>query len=329
MSNKFRTIASIVSVVLLTALIAFGQNTTGSLEGTVKDSAGAVVPGASVTVKGTDVGFNRTVMTNSEGVYRVERLPAGKYKISVAAISGFAETMVDAFVNIEKTAVSNITLGIAGNVNVVEVSGDPLGVSVDVTDSKVQSNITAELIEKLPTGTSFSSVLKIDPSTNFSSLTGGFSVDGASKAENTFVLDGQEVTSYRYGTLDGVSNIPTALIKEVQVKTSGFEAEHGGASGGVIVISTKSGSNDFHGEFGAQFVTQKMQPNNRFTVENSYGATTYQRLYAVQQPKDQGVDFFPTASLGGPVVKDHLWFYGIYSPQTSSRERPRRIFPSI
>src|SRR5690606_21307370 len=160
------------------------------------------------------------------------------------------------------TTTTDITVNIAGQVNVVEVSTDPLGVVVDTTDSKLQTNITSELIEKLPSGTSFTSVLQVSPSTNYSSLTGGFSVDGASKAENSFVLDGQEVTSYRYGTLDGVNNIPTALIKEVQVKTSGFEAEHGGASGGVIVVSTKSGSNQFHGEFGAQFLTQKLQPNN-------------------------------------------------------------------
>lgn len=324
--NKFKIIFLIASVCLLTVTMAFGQTTTGSIEGTVKDSTGAVIPGASVTVSGVDVGFNQTVTTNSDGVFRIVRLPAGSYKVTVAAISGFSETTVDAYVNIEKTTVSNITLGISDRVDVVEVTGDPLGVNVDSTDSKVQTNITSELIEKLPTGTSFTSVLKIDPATRGESLTGGFSVDGASKAENAFVLDGQEVTSYRYGTLEGVNNIPTALIKEVQVKTSGFEAEHGGASGGVIVISTKSGSNEFHGEFGTQFVTQRMQPNNRFTPELYQYFDGSQQLYSVQQPKDRGTDYFPTASLGGPIVKNRMWFYGIYSPQVFNRERTVQYF---
>jgi hypothetical protein len=320
--NTFKTIVSIVSVCLLSVMMAFGQTTTGTMEGTVKDSAGAVIPGASVTITGTNVGFNQTVTTDSEGYFRIERLPAGSYKVTVGAISGFSETVSDAFVNIEKTTLTNITLGVTAGQNVVEVSGDPLGVAVDSTDSKVQSNITSELIEKLPTGTSFSSVLKIDPATRGESLTGGFTVDGASKAENSFVLDGQEITSYRYGTLDAVNNVPTALIKEVQVKTSGFEAEHGGASGGVIVVSTKSGSNEFHGEFGTQFVTQKLQPSNRFTTENFLNSDNVtQRLYSIQQPKDRGTDFYPTASLGGPVIKDRMWFYGIYSPQVFNRER--------
>lgn len=321
--NTLKTVVLSIFVCLLTTAVSFGQTTMGTLEGTVKDPTGAVIPGASVNVTGTNVGFNRTVTTNSDGVFRIERLPAGSYKVAIPAISGFSPSNVDTIVNIEKTTSLNIILGIAGSENVVDVNaGDTLGIVVDSTDSKVQSNITSELIEKLPTGTSFSSVLKLDPSTRSESLTGGFTVDGASKAENTFNIDGQEVTDYRYGTLTGVSNIPTALIKEVQVKTSGFEAEHGGASGAVVVVSTKSGSNEFHGEFGSQFVPQKLQPNNRFTVENYiYDDNVTQQFYAIQQPKDKGVDFFPTASLGGPVVKDHLWFYGIYSPQIFNRER--------
>src|SRR5580765_3123200 len=229
MTNKFKLIASIIFVFVLSNAIAFGQSTTGTIEGTVKDSKGAVVPGASVTVKGKTAGFNQTVTSNSDGVFRVDRVPAGRYKVTVGAISGFAATSVDTLVLVEKTTTADITLGISATVNTVEVAADPLGIVVDATDSKNQSNITSELIEKLPLGTSFASALKISPGTNYSSLTGGFTVDGASKAENTFLIDGQEVTSYRYGTLDGVNNVPTALVKEVQVKTGGFEAEHGGA----------------------------------------------------------------------------------------------------
>ena len=130
----------------------------------------------------------------------------------------------------------------------VQVDADLIGKVVDSTDSKVQTVVTSRLIEKLPTGTSFSSILTASPSVRSESLTGGFQVDGASKAENVWVIDGQDVTNHRYGTQGrnegaNTNNIPTALVKEVQIKTSGFEAEHGGASGAVIVVATKSGSN--------------------------------------------------------------------------------------
>ena len=326
MTNKFKMIVSILFVFALSTAIAFGQVTTGTIEGTVKDSKGAVVPGATVTLSGQTAGFNQTVTANSEGFFRVARVPAGQVKVTVGAISGFAETSIEVQVLVEKMTTADVTLGITGSVNTVDVVADPLGVVVDTTDSKVQTNITADLIDRLPLGTSFTSVLKVSPGTRGEALTGGFTVDGASKAENTFILDGQEVTSYRYGTLDSVNNVPTALIKEVQVKTSGFEAEHGGASGGVISVVTKSGTNDFHGEFGTQFTVSKLQPNNRFTPANSYGATSYQSLYSIQQPKDSFTDFYPTASLGGKLIKDHLWFYGIYSPQVFSTTRRVNYF---
>lgn len=329
MNYSFRLIASIISVFALTTAIAFGQVTTGTIEGTVKDAKGDVVPGATVTLSGQTAGFNQTVTSNDNGVFRFERVPTGRYKVTVGAISGFAETTTDAQVVVEKTTVADVTLGITAAVNTVEVTSDPLGVVVDSTDSKVQTNITAELIDRLPLGTSFTSALKVSPGTNFSPLTGGFTVDGASKAENTFVLDGQEVTSYRYGTLDGVQNIPTALVKEVQIKTGGFEAEHGGASGGVISVVTKSGTDELHGEFGAQFATSKLQPKNRFALQNTGTPSIAQRLYAIQSPKDAALEFYPTASLGGPIVKNHLWFYGIYSPQIFTATRKVNYFNTV
>lgn len=334
MSSTLKMIASIMTVFLLASVSIFGQSVSGTIEGRVKDSKGDVVPGATVTITGVGVGFNQTVTSNSNGVYRVERVPAGRYKVTVGAISGFNETSIDTQVVLEKTTVADVTLGISTeNIN-VEVGADPLGVVVDTSDSKVQTNITSELIDRLPTGTSFTSVLKISPGTRGESLTGGFQVDGASKAENSFVLDGQEVTNYRYGTLSGTNNIPTALVKEVQVKNSGFEAEHGGASGGVVSIVTKSGSDEFHGEFGAQFDTSKLQPNNRFVTSNyapldAGGVPIYQQFYGIQQPKTDYLDFFPTASLGGRIIKERLWFYGIYSPQISTATRTTNFYNSF
>ena len=332
MSNVFRLIVSICSVFVLTAAIAFGQSTTGVIEGTVKDPQGAVVPGASVTITGQTAGYTQTVTANSDGLYRFERVPVGLYKITVGAISGFAETTIDTQVVVEKTTRADVTLNISASTDTVLVTADPLGVVVDTTDSKVSTNITAELIDKLPLGSNFTSALKVSPGTNFSPLTGGFTVDGASKAENTFLLDGQEITSYRYGTLDSINNVPTALVKEVQVKTGGFEAEHGGASGGVISVITKSGTNQLNGEFGVQFAPSKLQPGNRFApavyapINPSTGLPFYQSLYAIQTPKDDFVEFYPTASLGGPIVKNHLWFYGIYSPQIFETGRTTRYF---
>ncbi|MEZ5346868.1 MAG: TonB-dependent receptor plug domain-containing protein [Pyrinomonadaceae bacterium] len=84
------------------------------------------------------------------------------------------------------------------------------------------------------------------------------SVDGASGSENTFIVDGNEVTNVLSGTLDSNNNLPFSLVQEVQVKSSGFEAEYGGATGGVINVVTKGGNNEIRGEFGLNFSPGKL-----------------------------------------------------------------------
>ncbi len=328
MRNKIKLILSLVSTVFLFSAMAFGQSTVGTIEGTVKDGKDAVVPGASVTVVGVNVGFNRTVQTGDDGMYRIERVPAGLYKVTVAPISGFAATSVDTQIVIEKKTTANVVLGIS-SVNTVDVQSDPLGVVVDTSDSKIQTNITAQLYDSLPKGTSFTTLLKVSPGTRAEANSGGFQVDGASGSENTFIIDGQEVTNFRTGVLNAQNNIPTSLIREVQVKTSGFEAEHGGASGGVVTVSTKGGTDSLRGEFGAQIESARLQPGNRFVPTVYQPAVGTQFVYGIRQPKDQSTNFFPTATLGGPIVKGRLWFIGSYSPQIFESDRDVRYYRSF
>lgn len=322
-TGKF--LLNVLGALLFLAGIVAGQQTSGSIEGTVKDPQGAVIPGASVTATGTNVGYNQTVVSNDQGKFRFERVPTGTYRLTVAAINGFAQSSTTAQVVIEKMTTADITLGIEQNVN-VEVGADPLGVVLDTSDSKVQTNITSQLYESLPSGTTFSSLLKVSPATRPEPGSGGFQVDGASGSENTFIIDGQEVTNFRTGTLNTANNIPTALIKEVQVKTSGFEAEHGGASGGVVTVGTKGGTNDIRGEFGISFDVPKLQPNNRFAPQVFQPSALVQQVYAIQQPKDGGTNFYPSATIGGPILKNRLWFLASYSPQIFQTVRDTRYF---
>lgn len=320
MTKYFRFCLLALSLVFCLSAIAFGQQTTGSVEGTIKDEKGAVVPGVSVTLDGVSVGFNRTIQSDNEGVYRFQQVPPGTYKISTGAASGFAAGQLEnVTVTLEKITTADITVGISQSVNTVEVSSDPLGVAVDPTDSKVQTNITSRLIDQLPKGGSFTSLLKVSPGTRSEPLSGGFQVDGASGSENSFLIDGQAVENFRTGMLNANNNIPTSLVSEIQVKTSGFEAEHGGASGGVVSVVTKSGSDVWHGEFGTVFEDSKFQPAPRYAIQST--STTPQYLYAIKQNRDSFLNFFPTASLGGAIIKKHLWFYGNYSPQSYQRNR--------
>ena len=303
------------------SMLTLAQRTTGDIEGTVKDSTGAVVPGVKVTISGINVGFKRTVQTDDQGVYRIQQIPAGQYKVETDPINGFAATSNNAQVTIEKITTADVTVGAALQDVQVQISSDPLGVNVDTTDSKVQTNITSQLIDQLPKGTSFASLLKVSPGTRPEPLSGGFQVDGASGSENTFIIDGQPTENFKSGNLQQQNNLPTSLVQEIQIKTSGFEAEHGGASGGVITVATKGGTDQWRGEFGTQFELGKLQARGNVGTTNNIGLITpangqiVQSLYSIVGPRQGSLGFFPTASFGGPIIKKRVWFYGNYSPQ--------------
>jgi hypothetical protein len=316
------------SILLAITANTFGQRSGGSIEGTIRDPQGAVFPNATVTITGISIGFNRTVQSDENGLFKVQQVPPGTYKVTVAPISGFAERTIDVLVVAEKTASADIELAIGSQAVNVEVGSDPIGVNVDSTDSKVQTNITANLIESLPKFPGLVSLLRISPATRPEALSGGFQVDGASGSENSFSFDGQEVTDYRTGTLNLSNSIPTNLIQEVQIKNSGFEAENGGASGAVVAVSTKGGSNRWTGEFSTQFDVARLQARatNAEAVFQPNALT--QQIVSIQQPKDGGTNSYPTATLSGPIVKGKIWGLGSYSPQIIQRSREVRYFNS-
>ncbi len=341
--NFMKLALSLASCLLATSV--FGQETTGGIEGTVKDASGAAVPNVTVTVSsaksstagvtstGVSTGFRRTITTNEEGFFRLLQVPPGTYDVVTTAAAGFGESRYE---NVTVAIGQNTQLEILVNpgetVNTVDVSVSDAP-PVDTTNNAIQTTINAQKIELLPKGTGFTSLLKTVPGTRPESRTGGFSVDGASGGENVFVLDGQEVTNYRTGTLNETYNIPTQLVQEVQVKSSGFNAEYGGATGGVVSVVTRGGNNGFHGEFGTQFQVPKLNGNprpslSRFTSGSVSGGTFQQFAEYIDSIKTQGTDFFPTANLSGPIIKDRAWFYGSYTPQIFNSEMTTQYFTS-
>ncbi len=322
MIKKFSVLFSVFALLLCLGTFAFGQETTGDMEITVKDPNGAVVPNASITITNSEgsstAGYKKTVTTNDEGFVRVLRLPPGLYTVTVAATAGFAERIIpNVQVSLGRTSPVTADLGIANvDPNTVTVNSSDVN-PIDTSSTKIETTISAETAELLPKGVSFSSILKVSPATRGEGLAGGFQVDGASGAENTFIIDGQEVTNVRTGTLDGNSDLPFQLVQEVQVKSSGFEAEYGGATGGVINVVTKGGSNELRGELGAQFRPGVFQTRGRNAlIINSSNQAEY---FPAQ--RDKSLAFLPSATVGGPIVKNRLWFFGSYTPQIFTRQR--------
>jgi Carboxypeptidase regulatory-like domain/TonB dependent receptor/TonB-dependent Receptor Plug Domain len=323
MKKTFNYIKAILVLTLCFSAIAFGQGYSGSIEGTVTDSAGAVIPGASVTVKntGATTGFNSTVTTNGEGYYNFPRLAPGTYRVTVKA-TNFAEKSIDTSVVVDKAASLNLQLSVVGATGTVDITAEDSAVTVDTSDTKIDTNISKQVMDALPKGTNFTSLLKTAPNVRPEARTNGFQIDGASGSENVFVIDGQEVTNFRTGSLNSNNNVPFEVLQEIQVKSTGFEAEYGGATGGVINAVTAGGNDQWRGNFAVSFSPGKLQGSartilNRFDATNSLATGTEY----FKPNKDGGTDFFPVANFTGPIIKGKVWFSATYAPQLFNTSR--------
>ena len=327
MNKNFKFISLVLSFMLCFTAIAFGQKTSGNIEGVVTDANGAVVSGATVTAKstGTTAGYNQSTTTNSDGFYQFPQVPVGTYALSTSN-SGFKTSNTEVTVSIDKAATVNTRLEVgAGNVT-VNVTSDA-ATTVDMGDTKIDTNITKRVIEDLPKGDGFSSLLKIAPNVRPEALNAGFQIDGASGAENVFNIDGQEVTNFRTGQLNTANNVNFAIVQEVNIKSTGYEAENGGATGGIIQVITGGGNDTWRGNFGISFAPSKLQGNPNVILTRFSSATTSTNTpgnsYYFQPRKDGGTSYTPIGSFSGPIIKERLWFSATYAPTIA--ESTRRI----
>jgi hypothetical protein len=321
MNKNFRLISVALSILLCFTAIALGQKTSGTIEGTVTDPNGAVVSGASVTVvsvgSGT-AGYNKTVTADGTGHYRFDQVPAGTYTVTATG-TGFKSTRAEITVTVDKASVFNPQLEVGATGVTVDVTADS-SVTIDPTSTKLDTSITKRVIEDLPkSGNGFTALLKIAPNVRPEPLAAGFQIDGASGSENVFNIDGQEVTNFRTGQLNTANNINFNLVQEVQVKSTGYEAEWGGATGGIIQVVTAGGNDKWRGTFGINFSPQKFNGSPRPSLQRFSTATTAVNapgnFYYFQPTKQGGTAYNPTASISGPIIKQKFWFSATYSPQ--------------
>jgi hypothetical protein len=289
------------------------ERTTGTVAGELTDASGGVLPGVSVVF--TNQGNQRvtTVQTDGAGGYRVE-LPPGVYTVRFE-LSGFARQEVQNF-EIQLGRIYDLDQALkVGNVTeAVQVTAEnaPL---VDTRSTVIAHNVTAEEIDRMPKGRSFQSIALTAPSVNEGQIEGGFQVNGASGAENVFTVDGVNTTSL----IDGRSRQNTVFeyIQEVQVKTTGIEAEHGGALGGVISAVTKSGGNIFTGETHYYFSGSALSagPVERLVLSPVDDRTV---TYVQDEESPESIQEFG-GSIGGPIKRDRLFFFGSISPRIAQR----------
>ena len=263
---------SILGAVLTLAALspAFaGQGGRSEITGTVVDQAKAVLPGVTITVVNEATGLERTAVTSGDGRFVIPTLVPGTYTIK-AELQGFQTVIQTGVVlNVGQEVAVNLTLGVAGLAETVTVTGEsPL---VEVTSSKIGSNITSAEIDSLPSqGRNQLSLMQLvpglTPSLNPGSFEGGqFNANGQATTANLFLVDGAYDNDDRRGGSQGTqARVTLDTMAEYQVLTHHYSAEYGGSSGVVVNAVTRSGANRFAGRAFYYYQDDDLNATNYF-----------------------------------------------------------------
>jgi hypothetical protein len=323
-----KLISSFAVFALLLSLTALGfaqqgseSSVKGGLSGVVVDPTDAVVSGAKVTITGPT--GDRSMQTDQQGRFQFQVLTPGFYSIKIEKEGFKATDIKQAEVQTGRTSSVSVKMELGSSSTVVEVSG--ASVTVDTTSTATDSNLTDTFYQSIPVGRGVTGLFYAAPGVTSGGGTGTAnpSIAGGTGLENNYVADGVSITdggfggigvySRNYGSLS--TGINLSFVKEVQVKTGGFEAQYGKSTGGIVQIVTKSGTNQFHGSLGGYFAPQQMEATRLFSDDFAAGTqnTLFNRQGKILHQSNYDVD----AQVGGhvPGLKDHLFFYGSFNPQ--------------
>jgi Carboxypeptidase regulatory-like domain/TonB dependent receptor-like, beta-barrel len=310
--------------VALTALNAFAQSTvSGAIGGNVTDPNGAVVPNATVTSRNIETNKEDTATTDSEGRFRIVNLQPGTYTVTVNAsgFGAFNQERVVVEVGRITSLDASLALGqaVAGDVNIT--SEAPV---INTSQQDFSTNVNQTSINELPiNGRRWSNFALLTPGAVPDGAFGLISFRGVSGLLNNNTVDGGDNNQAFFSEERGRTRISYVIsqssIREFQVNTSNYSAEYGRAAGGVVNAVTKSGTNQFHGD---AFYYQR---NNKWGSRNPFSFQTLLlpgggRQVVGLKPEDVRHQF--GGSIGGPIVKDKLFFFFTYDQQ-------KRNFPAV
>jgi len=295
----------------------------GNLGGIVYDASKASVPGAQVTITGPIGSLSQS--TTDQGSFLFSTLIPGIYSVKVQKPGFKVASVKSAEVQINKTTSIEVILETGQVSETVEVSAAT--VTVDTSTSAVTADISDTFFQNIPVQRGVANLFYLSPGAVDGIQTGGNnpSISGSSGLENSYVADGVSINDPAFGGL-GVwarsygalgSGINQSFVKEVQIKTGGFEPQYGHASGGIVQIVTKSGSTKTHGEVGGYFHPLGMQTTPLNADDPQFGRVNLFGRYL------GNANYEGDAELGGYVplgkLRDHLFYFGNFNPSVNNQ----------
>jgi outer membrane receptor for ferrienterochelin and colicin len=308
----------VAALAFAVATTAFAQTdvTTSRITGTATAASdGGALPGVNVEVKNQDTGLVVVAVTDATGFYRALNLPTGSYTIT-ATLDGFhpaSTENVRLLLGVPKTVNFNMQSSTVSEA--VTVRGTVP--EVEITNTSASTTISTEEIKQLPiSGRDFKNLVTLTPQVRIESERGTISISGERGINTSIMIDGVDYNNAMFGGQVGGAegraplSISQESIKEFTVITNGASVEFGRTGGGVVNVITKSGTNAFHGSVFYYNQPQGLIANFADTTVN--GVTTKGKEPADQKKEQYG------ASLGGPIMRDRLFFFGSFDNQNKS-----------
>ncbi|MBI3698789.1 MAG: TonB-dependent receptor [Acidobacteria bacterium] len=317
-----RLFAGLLILSLLFVAPGFAQERWGKILGNVTDPSGAVVPEARIVATSPTTPQPLETTTDGLGNYVLPVVPIGLYTVEVSKTGFQTVRQANLEVKLGAQVIYNAKLAVGQVAEVVEVTSG--GVLLETTSSRTSTNISESQFDNLPKGRTFNSLLAMAPGVRAevkagNAGVGGFQVDGASGSENAYIIDGVDVSDVRRGSLRQQNAIPFEFVQEIQIKSGGFEAEYGGATGGVVNVATRAGTNQFHGQANFQFTNDGTNAGDRGFWQRS--PLNADRADFFRPPEDSYHIYYPGISIGGPIIKNRLYFFGSYMPELEHTDR--------
>jgi Carboxypeptidase regulatory-like domain/TonB-dependent Receptor Plug Domain len=311
--QALRLLSCACFLALLLNIQLAAQSARARIVGTVKDSQGAVLPGATVTVTNTGTGVETRTTTNQDGFYQALELPIGSYKVKVQS-EGFntAETIAYTL-EINQVQRIDVSLKIGAKSETVEVTGD--AAQVEVVNPTLGASVTSRPIVDLPlNGRNVLDLALLEPGVtphnNDDTSAGSYNIAGSRSDSVTFLLDGGVDNNL---LSNGVVYTPNPdAVQEFRILTSNYTAEYGRNAGGVVSIVTKSGGNQVHGSIFEFNRNDAFSANNYFNNKDGLPRPTLKR-------NQYGF------AVGGPIKKDKVFWFTSYQGQKQTAGIPRTI----
>jgi hypothetical protein len=286
------------------SLVAIAQNPRGTLRGAVQDSTGARIASASVSVHAAETSLHRETSTDQQGEFRLEDLPPGTYQVTIEA-PGFAKATSSVEVAVSSTREIVVKMQLASVQEKVNVAGQASSITtqpIDTAGAVQQGIVTARDLEILPLAhRSFANIAflapgtaPVEPSDPTKARITAVSVGGSSGLNQELSVDGGDNSDDFIGGF--LQNFSPDAIQEFDVRTAMEDADTGRTTVGSVVITTKHGTNQWHGGFA--FYERAAALNARFPIDNP-----------PPQPKQPFSRQNYIGTLGGPIKKDKVWFF--------------------